>query len=114
MYLEREGSQVMLCQRNGNWETGDLQSPLGRGINFQMFVHSVEPLLDALRVPTGRCSGPVMTRGIELRERSAATDNFWCRIPMAICCGSRRIWGRGNIAELASIRIPLPAQESAP
>lgn len=49
LYLEREGSQVMLCQRNGNWETGDLQQPLGRGINFQMFVASVEPLLDALR-----------------------------------------------------------------
>ena len=49
MYLEREGSQVMLCQRNGNWETGDLQHPLGRGINFQMFVTSVEPLLDELR-----------------------------------------------------------------
>jgi hypothetical protein len=38
----------MLYQRNGNWETGDLQHKLGRGINFQMFVNSVEPLLDAL------------------------------------------------------------------
>jgi catechol 2,3-dioxygenase-like lactoylglutathione lyase family enzyme len=49
MYIELQGSQVMLSQRNGNWETGDLQRPLGRGINFQMFVNSVEPLLDALR-----------------------------------------------------------------
>jgi catechol 2,3-dioxygenase-like lactoylglutathione lyase family enzyme len=49
MYIELQGSQVVLCQRNGNWETGDLQHPLGRGINFQMFVDSVEPLLDALR-----------------------------------------------------------------
>ena len=31
MYIERQGSQVMLKQRNGNWETGDLQHPLGRG-----------------------------------------------------------------------------------
>jgi catechol 2,3-dioxygenase-like lactoylglutathione lyase family enzyme len=48
MYIERQGSQVMLNQRNGNWETGDLVRPLGRGINFQMFVDTVAPLLDAL------------------------------------------------------------------
>jgi catechol 2,3-dioxygenase-like lactoylglutathione lyase family enzyme len=49
MYIELQGSQVMLKQRNGNWETGDLQRPLGRGINFQMFVDSVDPLLDSLK-----------------------------------------------------------------
>lgn len=38
----------MLNQHNGNWETGTLERPLGRGINFQMFVDSVAPLLDAL------------------------------------------------------------------
>jgi catechol 2,3-dioxygenase-like lactoylglutathione lyase family enzyme len=48
VYLELQGSQVMLCQRNGKWETADLARPLGRGINFQMFVASVDPLLDAL------------------------------------------------------------------
>lgn len=49
MYIELQGSQVMLKQQNGNWETGALQRPLGRGINFQMFVDSVAPLLDALK-----------------------------------------------------------------
>lgn len=49
MYLELQGAQVMLTQRNGNWETGTLERPLGRGINFQMFVASVVPLLDALK-----------------------------------------------------------------
>jgi catechol 2,3-dioxygenase-like lactoylglutathione lyase family enzyme len=49
MYLERQGSQVMLEQHNGNWETGQLERPLGRGINFQMTVESVEPMLDALK-----------------------------------------------------------------
>lgn len=47
VYIELQGSQVMLNQYNGNWETGTLQRPLGRGINFQMFVNSVAPLLDA-------------------------------------------------------------------
>ena len=49
LYLELQGAQVMLKQQNGNWETGALQRPLGRGINFQIFVESVAPLLDALR-----------------------------------------------------------------
>jgi catechol 2,3-dioxygenase-like lactoylglutathione lyase family enzyme len=49
MYLELQGAQVMLVQQNGNWETGPLQRPLGRGINFQLFVDSVAPLLDALK-----------------------------------------------------------------
>ena len=49
LYLERQGAQVMLEQRNGNWETGELERPLGRGINFQISVASVDPLLDALK-----------------------------------------------------------------
>ena len=49
IYIELQGSQVMLKQQNGNWQTGDLQRPLGRGINLQMFVDSVEPLLESLR-----------------------------------------------------------------
>lgn len=47
-YLEREGAQVMLCQMNGNWETGPLERPLGRGINFQIEVSDVGPILAAL------------------------------------------------------------------
>src|ERR1700749_3316979 len=49
MYIERQGLQVMLEQHNGNWETGPMERPLGRGINFRMTVESVEPLLDALK-----------------------------------------------------------------
>ena len=43
MYLELQGAQVMLAQRNGNWETGVLERPLGRGINFQFLVDAVAP-----------------------------------------------------------------------
>jgi catechol 2,3-dioxygenase-like lactoylglutathione lyase family enzyme len=44
-YLERGRAQVMLNCRNGNWETGPLERPLGRGINF---MDSLEPLLASL------------------------------------------------------------------
>lgn len=47
-YLEREGAQVMLNRINGNWETGPLERPLGRGLNFQFAVRAVAPILSRL------------------------------------------------------------------
>jgi catechol 2,3-dioxygenase-like lactoylglutathione lyase family enzyme len=47
-YLELGGAQLMLCQRNGNWETGDMRPPLGQGINLQIMVVSIAPALHAL------------------------------------------------------------------
>jgi catechol 2,3-dioxygenase-like lactoylglutathione lyase family enzyme len=41
-------AQIMLCRRNGNWETAATERPFGRGINFQFHVESVSPLLDRL------------------------------------------------------------------
>ena len=38
----------MLCEHNGRWETGSLETPLGRGINLQMSVPEVGPILAAL------------------------------------------------------------------
>ncbi len=48
-YLERGGAQVMLCRFNGNWNTGPLEFPLGRGINFQIAVTATAPILEALQ-----------------------------------------------------------------
>jgi catechol 2,3-dioxygenase-like lactoylglutathione lyase family enzyme len=48
-YLERpEGAQIMLCQRSGNWETGPLERPFGRGVMFQVFVDDLSPSSAAL------------------------------------------------------------------
>lgn len=48
-YLEHEdGAQIMLCQRNGRWETGALERPFGRGAMFQVYVGSIEPIQAAL------------------------------------------------------------------
>lgn len=47
-YLTRGKLQVMLCERNGHWEVADLHRPFGRGINFQMNVERVAPILAAL------------------------------------------------------------------
>lgn len=47
-YLVRGRLQVMLCELNGRWETADMQRPFGRGINFQMVVDRIDPILSAL------------------------------------------------------------------
>jgi catechol 2,3-dioxygenase-like lactoylglutathione lyase family enzyme len=47
-YLEREGAQVMLCEINGEWVTGTLAYPFGRGINFQVATSDLAPILDRL------------------------------------------------------------------
>jgi hypothetical protein len=38
----------MLCERNGRWEVDEMQRPFGRGINLQMTVDRIEPILDTL------------------------------------------------------------------
>lgn len=47
-YLERGGAQIMLCQHNGRWMTGKLERPLGRGVNFQIRVDRLDPILAGL------------------------------------------------------------------
>jgi catechol 2,3-dioxygenase-like lactoylglutathione lyase family enzyme len=49
-YLVRGHIQIMLCERNGNWEVGELSPPFGRGVNFQMTVSALHPILAALKV----------------------------------------------------------------
>jgi catechol 2,3-dioxygenase-like lactoylglutathione lyase family enzyme len=49
-YITLGSAHVMLEQRGvgRNWITGDLEPPLGRGINFQVTVPTLEPILSAL------------------------------------------------------------------
>ena len=49
-YLDREGAQVMLEERGHgrNWITGPLDMPFGRGLNLQIAVSAVAPILAAL------------------------------------------------------------------
>ena len=50
-YLDRAGCQVMLEQISGpdrRWITGKLETPFGRGINLQISVEDVAPILRAV------------------------------------------------------------------
>ncbi|MFH1589301.1 MAG: VOC family protein [archaeon] len=44
-----QGSQMMIEEVNDNWSTGELQHPFGRGINFQIEVDKIQPILDNLK-----------------------------------------------------------------
>jgi len=48
-FLSLQGSQIMIQQSNDVWSTGKLQHPYGRGINFQIEVGNIQPILDSLK-----------------------------------------------------------------
>ena len=49
-YLDLDGAQIMLDEigKTRDWVTGPLESPFGRGINVQIRVQVIEPILAAL------------------------------------------------------------------
>lgn len=49
-FLSINGAQLMIEEANGHWVTGELTPPLGRGVNFQIEVEAIEPMVSALKV----------------------------------------------------------------
>lgn len=47
-YLEREGAQIMLEVAGAGWETAPMERPFGRGINLQIEVSDIGPLVTGL------------------------------------------------------------------
>lgn len=48
-YLARENASVMLEQLGkDSWHVGEMSRPFGRGINLQIHVSAVQPMLDSL------------------------------------------------------------------
>lgn len=44
-----QGSQIMIEEINNYWMTGELEKPFGRGINFQIEVKKIQPILNNLK-----------------------------------------------------------------
>ena len=50
VYLEQEHVHMMLEQiSDEGWSTGELEAPLGRGVNFQVELSDLEPLVKRLQ-----------------------------------------------------------------
>ncbi len=47
--ISLQGTQIMIEEINNNWNTGKLEYPFGRGINFQIEVDEIQPILDSLK-----------------------------------------------------------------
>ncbi len=76
LYLRYEGCELMLDQigLGRTWITFELQRPLGRGMNLQFVVSTIDPLLERLQAAGVAQFLPVETRtymanGVGLRQR---------------------------------------------
>ncbi|PLL10854.1 VOC family protein [Tabrizicola sp. TH137] len=45
-----DGAQVMIYQRDGDWETGPMEQPFGRGLVVQVYVTDAAAAAEAMRV----------------------------------------------------------------
>ena len=41
-FLQLEDNQIMIEENNGNWDTGKLEYPYGRGINLSMTIKNID------------------------------------------------------------------------
>lgn len=48
-FLSLQGNQIMIQEINELWNTAKLKYPFGRGINFQIEVKSIKPILNSLK-----------------------------------------------------------------
>ncbi|MGG1217301.1 VOC family protein [Priestia endophytica] len=48
-FISLNDAQMMIEQCNGHWQTGELEYPYGRGINFQIEIDNIEVLLQNLK-----------------------------------------------------------------
>ena len=60
-FLGLGAAQIMLKQANGYWETGPLDHPLGRGINFQITVPRIAEVLARLKTSNVKLFSPPET-----------------------------------------------------
>ena len=44
-YLDYQGAQFMIAQRDNWWETGDMKLPFGRGVNFQFSTRDLDEIM---------------------------------------------------------------------
>lgn len=80
-YIQRGALQIMLCQLNGEWITGRLEQPFGRGVNFQMSVDTVEPIASALEKAGWPLFRPVEEKRYRVGDMWSVTREFLVQDP---------------------------------
>lgn len=80
-YLQRGVLQIMLCQKNGEWDTGNLERPFGRGVNFQMQVDHVEPIAEQLKQAGWRLFRPIAEKSYRVGDEWFTCKEFLVQDP---------------------------------
>ena len=82
VYLERhEGAQLMLCQRDGSFETGDMTWPFGRGAMFQIYVQALAPIADAVAASGRSLYAPLREVWRRWGDREGGQREFFVQDP---------------------------------
>lgn len=82
-YLELGGAELMLDQlgTGRDWVTGRLEPPLGRGVNFQVAVEAVAPILDRLAGAGIQLFLPLETKSYRTASGSVSQRQFCVQDP---------------------------------
>ncbi|MDN3716982.1 bleomycin resistance protein [Vibrio breoganii] len=77
VYLEQEQVQIMLEQiTDSGWITGELVTPLGRGVNFQIELSDLEPLVERLKKANVRFFRDLKETWYDIGEKLSGEREF--------------------------------------
>ena len=80
-YLAREGAELMLDRQSATWSVGRLAPPYGRGINLQIEVSSLTPILEALDRQGVALFRPVEERWYRIGDAECGNRQFLVQDP---------------------------------
>lgn len=112
--LVRGKAHVMLCQINGRWDTGELLHPFGRGVNFQILVERLDPILatlEAARWPLFEMPSEAWYRAgpVEAGQRECLVQD-----PDGYLVRLAEILGQRSPTPPPPARVPEPPRQPAP
>jgi catechol 2,3-dioxygenase-like lactoylglutathione lyase family enzyme len=82
VYLEHaDGAQIMLCRRNGKWETGLLEPPFGRGIMLQVYVDRLDPVIAAVAAARWPVHTPLRETWRRVGRQESGQREFFVQDP---------------------------------
>jgi len=77
VYLEQEQVQIMLEQiTDSGWITGELVTPLGRGVNFQIELSDLEPVVERLKKANVRFFRDLKETWYDIGEKLSGEREF--------------------------------------
>ncbi|SFN47953.1 bleomycin resistance protein [Xenorhabdus japonica] len=82
VYLGLGEAQLMLEEfHNSGWNTGELSKPLGRGINFQIEVDDVAPILENIKINKIELYRPLKDNYYNIGDTQACQREFLVQDP---------------------------------